>query len=227
MGGGGGRGGTLVLRTLALCSFKGGTGKTTLAFNLAERAWQRGLAVALVDCDPQRGAVEVMDLRRAEKWPCWTAEVSLKGARELAALKGEGGYDLVIFDMPGFDSVALISFLREMDLILSPVSGSAQDVLSAANFWEVAEPVNGAGTAFVANNMPVGKSRREGMTADLTALVGEVCPVYMQRRVAHSDALREGLGVCEAAGKSAAAAEVEALWQWVAGRLEIPVWQGA
>ena len=215
------------MRTLALCSFKGGTGKTTLAFNLAERAWQRGLAVALVDCDVQRGSAELMALRRLEKWPCWSAEVSLKGAREVTALKAAGGYDLVIYDLPGSDSVALISFLREMDLILSPVSGSAQDLLSAANFWEVVEPVNGGGAVFLANNLPVGKTRREGMAENLAQLVGEVCPVYMQRRVAHSDALHQGLGVCELAGRSAAAGEVEELWQWVAGRLAIDSWQGA
>ena len=48
---------------VALCSMKGGTGKTTLAFNLAERGHSFGWRVALVDLDPQEGAFGLADLR--------------------------------------------------------------------------------------------------------------------------------------------------------------------
>ena len=44
----------------------------------------------------------------------------------------------------------------------------------------------------------------------------------MVSRVSHLDALQRGCGVCETAPRSLAAGEVNALWQWLAARLELP-----
>jgi chromosome partitioning protein len=44
------------MKTLALFSQKGGTGKTTLAVHLAVAAGEAGQVVALVDTDPKRSA---------------------------------------------------------------------------------------------------------------------------------------------------------------------------
>ena len=40
---------------VAMCSMKGGTGKTTIGFNLSERAFSSGLDVVLLDFDPPGG----------------------------------------------------------------------------------------------------------------------------------------------------------------------------
>ena len=37
-----------------MCSMKGGTGKTTISFNLSERAYRSGIDVSLLDFDPRR-----------------------------------------------------------------------------------------------------------------------------------------------------------------------------
>jgi cellulose biosynthesis protein BcsQ len=41
------------MKSICLVSWKGGTGKTTLACNLAERAGAAGLNTTLCDFDPQ------------------------------------------------------------------------------------------------------------------------------------------------------------------------------
>jgi cellulose biosynthesis protein BcsQ len=48
-----------------MISRKGGSGKSTLAIHLAVAAQQAGLAVGLIDLDPQQSAAEWGDERRA------------------------------------------------------------------------------------------------------------------------------------------------------------------
>jgi chromosome partitioning protein len=205
---------------IALCSMKGGTGKTTLAYNLAERACTRGYQAALLDYDPQEGSIGLADLREASGWPVFSSRVGVPGAEYLAGLRETGTYDVLVCDLPGSDSMALGRLLMEMDLVLSPVGAGPSDLMTAGNFaWLVrgmSLPV-----VFVPNNVPQGRVRREDMLAELEGFQLEVCPVAVQRRVAHLDALRAGLGVCEAFPRSTAAREVDALWAWVCGRLGI------
>ena len=42
--------------TIGFASFKGGTGKTTLAYAMAERGYSQGLRTLLLDFDPQETA---------------------------------------------------------------------------------------------------------------------------------------------------------------------------
>ncbi len=56
---------------VAMCSMKGGTGKTTIAFNLAERAFAGGLRVLHLDFDPQEGSIGIADLREKSGRVCW------------------------------------------------------------------------------------------------------------------------------------------------------------
>ena len=49
---------------LAFCSVKGGSGKTTLAFNMAERASSAGARVILLDCDYQEASLSLAMARQ-------------------------------------------------------------------------------------------------------------------------------------------------------------------
>ena len=132
------------MSAIALCSMKGGTGKTTLALNLAERAHASGLRVAVIDFDPQEGAISLLDLRadRESAWPVFASRVNVAGAKSLASMKSGGEYDLLVCDLPGSDSMALGRLLMEMDLILSPVGVSAVEIMVAANFASIVERLN-------------------------------------------------------------------------------------
>lgn len=208
------------MKLVAFCSLKGGTGKTTLSFNLAERAAAAGLRAALVDFDPQEGSLGLMDLRDGEGWPALRGQVSVSGVADLAGLKEGGEYDVVFCDLPGADSMALGRLLWEMDLVLSPVGAGAADLMAAANFQGMVGKMDSP-VVFLPNNLPYGRNRKGAMLAELELLGVEVCPVVLYRRVAHLDALRAGLGVCELDGECRAAAEVCELWEWVQGRLGI------
>ena len=51
------------MKAIGVVSWKGGTGKTTLAFNLAERATHDGIDTTLCDFDPQTNALDYFRIR--------------------------------------------------------------------------------------------------------------------------------------------------------------------
>lgn len=210
---------------LAVCSTKGGSGKTTLAFNLAERAVAAGLRVIVLDCDHQRASTGLAMTRLDELGDCWPVErcpVTLAGAQRVRSLAGGGEYDLALCDLPGSEGMMLGGFLLEMDLVLAPVGVGAIHVMAAANLLSLERSLTRrVPLVFVLNNFPPGRSRLEMVKEELAGRGGEVCPVGVRHRVAHMDTFDNGLGVCERLSGSAAAQDIEALWDWVSGRLEL------
>ncbi len=208
---------------IALCSMKGGTGKTTISFNLSERAFAQGREVVLLDFDPQEGSMGIADLRRSdpdrEGWPVERARVAVSDAARLAGMKLENPERFLVCDLPGADSMALLRVLSEMDLVLSPVGSGVSDLMAAANLSEAVSLLSSP-PVFLPNNVSHFRRRREALAGELASLEVEVCPVWIRSRVGHLDALRSGLGVCEAQPRSRAAGEINALWDWVLSRLE-------
>ena len=84
------------MKTVAILSQKGGTGKTTLTLHLAVAAERRDVPVAIIDLDPQASAAGWKD-SRADKSPSVTSiQVSRLGkALQVAEAAGAG---LVIID---------------------------------------------------------------------------------------------------------------------------------
>ena len=204
---------------VALCSVKGGTGKTTLSFNLAERAGAYGLRTALVDCDVQEAGIVIHRMGGEERlWPVYRGAVSHHWLERVEGFREEGEYDFVVFDLPGYENTFLPRFLSEMDMVLSPVGLGPSDLVSARGFLHLLQRTE-VNLVFVANGVSAGRGRLGELREVLEEKDGRVCPVVVRRRVAHMDALRLGLGVCEYDGRSAAAAEVDLLWRWVAVEL--------
>ena len=219
------------MKTVAFISYKGGTGKTTLAYNMLERATSAGYRVALCDYDPQGTALAIWQLRESDRaaglLPAERAALTVvkdsfgpEMLERLGALRS-GAYDLVICDLPGADGFALNRLLSEMDLCLVPVSAGPPDLMVAADFAWMAGRLQ-LPAVFVPSIAPVPVKRRAAMLAELASFGLPVCEVVMVSRVSHLDALQRGCGVCETAPRSLAAGEVNALWQWLAARLELP-----
>ena len=200
---------------------KGGTGKTTLAINMAERAHAAGLRPVLVDCDPHQQALRLCRLRNEPLWPVLTLGVSIQGADRLAALRTGGVYDFVICDMPGLESIAQGAIFSQVDLILSPTGPGSPDLYGVVDLRDRAA-AGGWPVHFVPNHLPPGHRRRDLLLRELEQLEVRVCPHQLHRRVAHFDAMRYGVGVCEFLPRSVAAREVDGLWIWLSGLLGLP-----
>ncbi len=190
---------------------KGGTGKTTLAANLAA-ALAAGRRVALLDIDPQRSLARWHGLRAARAHaPPAIAFADTAGWRlagELDRLKGT--HDAVLIDSPPqIDTDARLA-IRAANLVLVPVQPSLPDLWAAEGTLALAaaerRPVR-----LVLNRAPASGRLRETVEAAIAAGALPRLAAVLGNRVGFASAFAEGLGVTEAAPRGTAAAELRAL----------------
>ena len=218
------------MRALGVVSWKGGTGKTTLALNLAERATRWGIDTTLCDFDPQSNALDCLRIRDsynpdALKLKGAKGDLSVAGISALRRQHDQEQEVLLICDLPGADNFTLDQALALMDLLLIPMTASPNELLVTRRF--VAHVLsNNWESVLVLNNLPPGAGRKTQLVESLEHSGIEVAPPGLVRRLSYWDASTVGLGVCEYAPRSPAAAEMDALWDWVAKRLNLSFRQG-
>lgn len=119
---------------------KGGTGKTTIATNLAQMRVHHGRDVLLVDTDKQESASSWAGLREEEAiQPAITTvqKVGKSITRDLLDLSKR--FDDLVIDAGGRDSYELRAALVAADKIFIPVQASQFDVWTLGNMAELVE----------------------------------------------------------------------------------------
>lgn len=208
------------MKTVALVTQKGGSGKTTIATNLAVAAAQSGETVALLDLDPQGSSAAWGALRKTED-----IAVELLKPEQIAQLPTllksvKSRYSLVILDTAGIDSPAVRNAMSTADLCLLPIRSTRLD-------YEAVKPTIRAllrgehRFAFCVNQAQIqpGNMRAVEMMDSLKAIADVALPA-IGARVAYQDAFGEGLGVMETDPQGRAAQEVGDLWAWVSKALQ-------
>ncbi|MBF0170676.1 MAG: ParA family protein [Nitrospinae bacterium] len=149
---------------ISVSNMKGGVGKTTLAFNLADAYLRRGRSVALVDADPQGSLTELLALDDAASaptvafldptaTPVWadapgrslkatTAGLDLNGhlsdkARVAHREALAAGGEVVIIDA-GPNALNHLPFLEVSDLWIVPALADGLSLQHAAQMGELA-----------------------------------------------------------------------------------------
>jgi chromosome partitioning protein len=118
------------MHTILVANPKGGSGKTTLATNIAGWLAGKRQRVVLADHDPQRSATEWL-ARRPALFP------PIIGLAPEGSKKDVKGFDpqWMVVDTPaGLHGEDLGDALRRADLMLVPVSPSAFDIGATAHF---------------------------------------------------------------------------------------------
>ncbi|MBK1708536.1 ParA family protein [Marichromatium gracile] len=111
-------------------SLKGGSGKSTVTFNLAVWLAMAERRVRLIDADPQATLSDVLEVRREEGFePALAVE-------PLAALDDPalGEADEVLIDVGTADMAAMRRALAVCDRVLVPVQPSQADIWSAQRY---------------------------------------------------------------------------------------------
>jgi len=190
---------------------KGGAGKTTLAVNLA--AWfARDRRVALFDIDPQHSAARWYQLRqkRTDVPKINFSDVAgWRLAGELDRLRA--AHDVIVIDSPPHVETDARLAVRAASLILVPVQPSAPDVWAADQTIALAvaekRPVR-----LVLNRVPPTNTK---LTDQIRKMIEDqgtaTLAATLANRTGFAQAFLLGLAAHEAAPKSSAAAELQAV----------------
>ena len=120
------------MQTLLVANPKGGSGKTTLATNIAGWLAGRKQRVVLADFDPLRSATEWLE-RRPPLFPAVSSWTPTAGKDEL---RDRNPHWLIVDTPAGLHGDALRDAVRRADMLLVPVSPSAFDMAATKHFLD-------------------------------------------------------------------------------------------
>jgi chromosome partitioning protein len=199
------------MHILTFVTQKGGTGKSTLAANLAVAAEEAGRKTHVLDLDPQ-GSLRNWRTRREAEGPAVDVVDAARIPAALEALRS-AGMDLVVIDTAGTDTPATAAAIRLASLCLIPVRPSIVD-LEASRITVQSIIRLGRPFAFILNHCPPGRNIRVTDAGRALKTLGHAAEPPVMTRADYIDAMGLGLGVTEQNPSGKAAAEIRALWRW-------------
>ena len=120
------------MQTILIANPKGGSGKTTLATNIAGWLAGKRQRVALADADPQRSASEWL----ARRPPLFPPIGGFEGGARKKELKDVAPEWLVVDSPAGLHGDALRDAIRRADAMLVPLAPSAFDMAATRHFLD-------------------------------------------------------------------------------------------
>ncbi len=201
------------MRTIAILSQKGGTGKTTISLHLAVAAQQAGQSAVVIDLDPQASSAGWKDSRPGEE----PVVISVPAARLPQALQAAvtGGADLAIIDTAPHSGDVALAAAEAADLVLIPCRPGILDLRAIGTTARVVK-LAGKPAYVVLNTVP---PRASNVLADARAAVAvhglDVAPISLQQRAAYAHALTAGQTAQEYERGGKAADEISHLYNWL------------
>jgi len=179
-------------------NLKGGSGKSTVAFNLAIwLAWHKR-QVSVLDLDPQKTLTDLIDLRCEEDYEPGIAllpdDLPLEALREQ---EGEVLIDVGVANLP-----AMFAAIAQADRVLIPVVPGQADVWSTQRFLTMIashRPARCEVLMFLNRTDALGGSKetREAHAAIAMLKSAQPLPVRLSQRIWLCRSLSEGLAVFE------------------------------
>ena len=116
------------MKSIMVINSKGGSGKTTIAVNLAAYCAQKGYETHLVDLDPQGSSTEWLKERPLNK-------SKIRGSTKFQKPLKKNKNTVVIYDVPAaVYGSKLDTYIKKADMIVVPVMPSPIDMKAAGDF---------------------------------------------------------------------------------------------
>lgn len=197
------------MRTIAVMSLKGGSGKTTLSVHLAVAATAQGLRVVLFDTDHLQLSAQTWAQVRDQESPTVVALDPHRLADALAAAQTDG-YDLAVIDTAPHDGPDAVDVARVVDLAVLPVRPSVFDLAAANRTIEIVR--QHAKRALLVLSACPPRAPEVGQAREALAKTGvPVAATEITDRRAYARAIQTGRSVLEFEPDGKAAAEISAL----------------
>jgi len=195
---------------LSVISQKGGSGKTTVALNLAGCVAAKKQRVLLVDADEQGSALSWLEMREAE--PAFSVVGLPTGSLHRDLPKIASDYDLTIIDVPPRRQKIARSAITASTGVLIPVGPSPLDIWAAeeiVNLIQELQEFQSVKAAMMMNRKIVGTALSKEVQQGLLDFGLPVLKAGLSQRVAFAEAMISGQTVNEYQPGSKAAAEIE------------------
>lgn len=204
------------MKILAVMNEKGGSGKTTVALNLATALHRAGRRVVLVDADPQGTA---RDWRSASPDDADLPDVvALDRPQMLASLKNLAA-DVVVIDTPAKAEQMAAAVIRIADGVLVVIQPSGADIWAAAATIKLIQARRDVGgqieAAFLVNRASgVSRLSKEVQEGDWNEYGVDQLDSVVRNRVSFAQSLTDGVSIYDTQDK-AGQAEIDAIVQEV------------
>lgn len=208
---------------------KGGTGKTTIATNLATIRIHKGHDVLLVDTDKQGSASAWSDIRDVRNVTMRIPNIQKFGTNLASDIRDlRGRYEDIIIDAGGRDSVELRAAMTISDIMYIPVQASQFDIWTLSIINDLVAQAKGFNTKLQpyilinrASTNPVINEVTEALSIlnDFENL--NLSPSIIKERICYRKAAKSGLAIVELENKDIKAIkEITMFYEEVFGKDE-------
>lgn len=207
----------LFVKTIAVCSNKGGAGKSSVTISLGVQAVLEGREAAIFDLDPQgtatawfKNRVRFQDSRNPP-----VLSITLKTLDDDLRTARQHGAELVIIDTPPSSDAVVEAATQAADFVLIPCRPNFAD-LDAIRFTLKLVIKHKKPAAVILNSMPPqGYFYRMEAEESVKDKQVQLCPHTFGDRASFRRPLGAGLSAQEYEQEGKAAREIKKVYKWV------------
>lgn len=204
------------MKTIVFAATKGGTGKSTLCFNLGIQAAKHG-TVFFADMDPQKSLTDLCERRDKQNdllghQPMLLTDVGSVGQAVTHLNRSQYVRDFLLVDTPGSHMSIIRNAIQAADCVVLPVQPSIMDILGQGDIAPLVDQLGKARkTLFVLNRVD-GRSPVDEALQSIKPLFPNP-PMQVNQRIAYVKGAKFGKAAFEL--DKQAQNEIANLWQAV------------